>query len=150
MRLVISLTEGPGHGGLILYSARAAFLALGPPLCYGSRWCRPDFSKEPIRAFPSAPKSHDQGGSMLPQKLPVVFSLSRAPDSGWTDIASGWWKPASGWLDIEGEKIPEQVLNELASVDPVGTKGGQAETRYGDFRYRMIFGRDAKEGPTDN
>jgi len=64
----------------------------------------------------------------------------------WEDIAAGWWEPASGQLDIEGETIPVQAISELTRPSLVEIEGGHVETRYGNFRYRMTFGRSPKHG----
>ena len=106
-----------------------------------SRWRRPYFPKDrptPFRASPLAFNA-GQGGDVLPEKLPVVISAAKWPDWRWADTTGGWWDPESDSLEVYGEVVPQQAINDLASVDPADAKHGQVEIPLGGCRYRMTW-----------
>ena len=124
------------------------YLALGASTVVSFQLASPKFPKDRPRPFGHSPwfSCRTTGADVSIEKLPVVFSVSRGPDWRWADITGGWWEPESDHLEVHGEVVPQQVIDDLASVDPADAKGGQVEIPYGRCRYRMTFGRDPRIG----
>lgn len=65
--------------------------------------------------------------------------IAKSQDGGhWETIATGIWEPGSDPV-LQGENVPQPVLQDLLGVDTAGQESGTFYAQAGYVRYKLVF-----------